>query len=422
MSTSTSSVRPSAAAPTPDAAATSTRPSKVGGARNRLVALDGLRFLAALMVVFYHYIGQGSFAWQHNTSQLFPTLHLPASYGFFGVELFFLISGFVICMSSWNRTLGEFFVSRAVRLYPAYWLAVIASSVILALWPVIAKPLAPGQVLVNLTMFHSAMGVANVDQVYWTLWVEMRFYLLFAIVVWRGVNYRRVVLFCVLWTVGSLLAASSQEQTLQVIFQPEYSPYFIAGVVMYLMYRFRANMLLWAILAVCWLFAQDRIIARLHETDTYVGRHLHWWPASLLITVFFLLVLAVARGWLSWVRGGWITVLGTMTYPLYLLHEVAGWTAIRVLHTKVPTRTLLIGTILAMMLLAWLVHMLVERPLAPVLKRGLLRGLTEIRAEAMRRPSSATVVEKAPAGDGPTEKARAETWPETRAQPRPIDQ
>uniref|UniRef100_A0AAU2VA93 Integral membrane protein n=1 Tax=Streptomyces sp. NBC_00003 TaxID=2903608 RepID=A0AAU2VA93_9ACTN len=35
--------------------------------------------------------------------------------------IFFLISGFVICMSCWGKPLGDFFVSRVVRLYPAYW-------------------------------------------------------------------------------------------------------------------------------------------------------------------------------------------------------------------------------------------------------------------------------------------------------------
>ncbi len=394
MSTSTSPVRPSASVSGAVDSAASTRSASAQGGRPRLVALDGLRFAAALMVVCYHYVAQGTTAWQHPTSQLFPTLHLPASYGFFGVELFFLISGFVICMSSWNRGLGDFFVSRAVRLYPAYWLAVLATSAFITLWPVIGKHLAPGQVLVNLTMFHSAMGVPSVDPVYWTLWAELRFYLLFALVVWRGVNYRNVVMFCTLWTVGSLLAASSREQTLLVVFQPEFSPYFIAGVAMYLMHRFKPTILLWAILAVSWLFAEYRIIDRLHGTDPYVGRHLHWWPAAVLITLFFLLVLAVARGWLSWVRGAWITVLGTMTYPLYLLHEVVGWSTIRLLHPYVPTRLLLVGTILAMMLLAWLVHRFVERPLAPLLKRGLRRGVEEARLEARRaarepRPSPA---------------------------------
>src|SRR3954449_2116977 len=80
-------------------------------ARPRLAALDGLRFVAALAVALTHYVGLGGHWWHADTKILFPHIQFPASYGFFGVELFFLISGFVICMSSWARPLSTFFVS-----------------------------------------------------------------------------------------------------------------------------------------------------------------------------------------------------------------------------------------------------------------------------------------------------------------------
>lgn len=51
----------------------------------------------------------------------YPLLAQPAKYGYLGVELFFMISGFVILMTASNNSLKRFFISRAVRLYPAFW-------------------------------------------------------------------------------------------------------------------------------------------------------------------------------------------------------------------------------------------------------------------------------------------------------------
>lgn len=68
-------------------------------------ALDGLRLVAALMVAAYHYGGRGgeiTKAWGSSAQQQFPTLHTYFSYGCLGVQVFFVISGFVICMSGWG--------------------------------------------------------------------------------------------------------------------------------------------------------------------------------------------------------------------------------------------------------------------------------------------------------------------------------
>jgi peptidoglycan/LPS O-acetylase OafA/YrhL len=88
---------------------------------------------------------------------------------------------------------------------------------------------------------------------------------------------------------------------------------------------------------------------------------------------------AVALGWLNWVRGGWLTLAGALTYPLYLLHQEIGAALIARLHSHLPKWPLLGGLVVTMLVVAWLVHRLVERPLAPLVKRWLSDAVTQMR-------------------------------------------
>ncbi|GHC74232.1 acyltransferase family protein [Streptomyces cinnamoneus] len=357
-------------------------PPRAGGAgrSGRLAALDGLRLCAALMVVAYHYLAFDSGAWRRPTAELFPLAHVPASYGWLGVQLFFLISGFVICMSSWDRSVGDFAVSRVTRLYPAYWFAVLAVSLVVSLWPspVNAVP-ALRTVVVNLTMLQDPLGVDPVDGVYWTLWVEMRFYLLFALVVRKGLTHRRAVAFCAVWGFAALLAEASGDRALAVVLMPHECWYFIAGIAFYLMHRFRPDPVLWLITGGCLVLAQHELVRAQTRAERYMGHHVPHWPTPLLLTLFFLLLAAIALGWTRRVDRRWLSTAGALTYPLYLIHERIGWAVIHKADGHVPRPVLVAALVAAMLLTAWLVHRLVERPLARRLGRGLQRATARAR-------------------------------------------
>ena len=119
----------------------------------------------------------------HLARQQFPTLHEWFAYGCLGVQIFFVISGFVICMSGWGRPLHSFFVSRAARLLPAYWAAVILVDGGVRPARGRYEAVSPSELLVNLTMMQQPLGVDRVLGVCWTLWAEVRFYALFALCV-----------------------------------------------------------------------------------------------------------------------------------------------------------------------------------------------------------------------------------------------
>ncbi|WP_030416528.1 acyltransferase family protein [Streptomyces sp. NRRL S-1448] len=349
------------------------------GAPSRLRALDGLRLLAALMVAAYHYGGRGgeiAGAWGGSPSQQFPTLAPLFAYGCLGVQIFFVISGFVICLSGWGRTLRAFVASRISRLYPAYWAAILLVTAVFALPFVAYKALAPSEVLTNLTMLQQPLGVHRVLGVCWTLWAEMRFYALFALcVVLPGATRGRVVLFCAGWTLAAALAQAAHQPLLDVVLMPEYAPFFIGGIGLYLLHRYGPrDPVAWAIVLVSWLIGQHYAVAGLwHAASVHAFSYRSTAGIIAVVTLGFVLVGAVALGALRWADWRWLTVAGALTYPFYLVHEHLGWVVVRALHRTlgVPSALTLVLTTGLMLLLAWVLYRCVERPLTPRLKRAL---------------------------------------------------
>src|SRR3954466_2589137 len=103
-------------------------------ARSRLAALDGLRLLAAFAVLSFHYTGIRTPFWGAPAHVVFPSLNQVTRYGYLGVELFFIISGFVILMTAYGRSIESFSASRVARLFPAYWTAILLTFLLQQYW------------------------------------------------------------------------------------------------------------------------------------------------------------------------------------------------------------------------------------------------------------------------------------------------
>ncbi|MGW4702924.1 acyltransferase family protein [Streptomyces sp. NPDC004285] len=350
-----------------------TRDTSGPGAKRppRLHALDGIRLVAALMVVGYHYTARGG-GWPTPVREIFPETFRLSAYGYLGVQLFFLISGFVVCLSAWNRPVKTFFVSRVVRLYPAYWFAVIATTVTVMVIPGGRRHLPWNDILTNMTMLQQAFWVPHVDSVYWTLFTELRFYLLFTLVAWWGLTYKRVLLFCCVWGAATLVVAKAPPGPLRMLLIPEYSWFFIAGMAFYLMYRFRPNLMLFGIVGICFCASLAPTINEFKHLTPFLGRRAAW-PVIVLLAVFFGVMALIATGRLNRVQWRWLPVLGALTYPLYLLHQVIGWELISFFAPReLVSPWALVGLlVLGMLVLSYLVNKLVETPLSSYLKRGL---------------------------------------------------
>ena len=147
-------------------------PAEAMPLKARINYLDGMRGIAIGMVVLFHAFRD---IWPES---------LIARYGLMGVELFFMVSGFVILLTLEKcRTFGEFFGRRWMRLYPAM---LIACAVTLILWFLVPPPppdvsVWPGLTLIDDRWYSWVFGqnIKSLDGAYWTLYLEMRFYVIF---------------------------------------------------------------------------------------------------------------------------------------------------------------------------------------------------------------------------------------------------
>ena len=156
--------------------------------KNRVYILDDLRGIAIICVIIYHYslysnsISDTVVEFSKNFRDLF-------NLGSFAVSLFFLISGFVIALSLNKndkiKTVKKFIIKRFFRLYPTYWLSILA--IVTAVYLLDLKnQYSIRDILFNFTMFQDLFHIQNIDGVYWTLAIELKFYILSAIFYFLG--------------------------------------------------------------------------------------------------------------------------------------------------------------------------------------------------------------------------------------------
>src|ERR1043165_9593655 len=111
------------------------------------------------MLFHYTFHGPQNHAWPGS----FPVLSQIFKYGYLGVDVFFILSGFVILLTAYEKDAIGFTIARMVRLYPAYWLCVSLTALAIVLGGAAGHRVTPGQYFANLTMIHSYFGMRDVS-------------------------------------------------------------------------------------------------------------------------------------------------------------------------------------------------------------------------------------------------------------------
>lgn len=285
--------------------------------------LDAVRFFAAFWIMNFHYLfGQtGDLEWYR--------------YGNLGVQLFFIISGFVIVQSLKGKTLKEFATGRFLRLFPLFWILCTATYLITLIIPNTAT-VSFTEYLRSMTMFgdlfNGIVGYTRlIDPSYWTLTVELIFYIGIGIFTYF-LSEKNIRYFLGFWLVISATAFIFRvDHNFYVkLLLVRHASYFAFGGALALIATKRAENIFernfdWVLLFVSAIFAtyiHPRALEPyyvINPFDTHIITALH--------VVFFILVpiLVYLSPYIKNARTIRIlAVLGGITYPLYLLHQKIG--------------------------------------------------------------------------------------------------
>ena len=302
----------------------------------RFHAIDGLRGIAALSVAVFHF----NYAIVRSAPNWLPTWgQALAVKGFMGVEIFFVISGFVIAHSVREgdysfRYLGLFALRRSIRLDPPYWCAIALECVLLVasakLFPSLAHPL-PGiaQTLSHLVYAQEILGYEEILPVFWTLCYEIQFYLLLIslLVLWhksrrflpaQGRRLGTIIVLAALFAVSLYLRYSGTHLPVRGIALERWFQFFL-GALTYWVVSKRVGV---AYLVV----AYGAIVATLIG---YRAEGVQLLPVVVSVGILFL----GRRDLLDTVLNNRpIQFLGRISYSFYLIHDPIGWRWISLLE------------------------------------------------------------------------------------------
>lgn len=304
-------------------------------------------------------------------------------FGSAGVDLFFIISGFVISMTlDKSPTVVHFVISRVSRLFPAYWMAVLISFLIIMLHHNSSSvPMPemhnPGITLAaNLSMLQYYLGVADIEPPYWTMIVELVFYVFIGGLMFsrcRQYTLSISAMLCVVIGISSFFVMSDYNVKAIFVAIPllYHFPLFFIGMLFYR--RFSSGLKMdFYFLLIIGVICQLCIFPHTWRTCKYISE-----GEYLLVLFLFLLVFeSFCRQRLQFIVHPVTLFLGQISFPLYLTNQYININFIvPYMRWKFDMSLFSASAFVALptcIFLAWLIHISAEKKLS----RGMRDYLT----------------------------------------------
>jgi peptidoglycan/LPS O-acetylase OafA/YrhL len=318
-----------------------------------LSSLDLLRGLAALAVCYFHFThGNPDFLSKTNL------LYQSGRYGFLGVDVFFVISGFVIPYAMYRgmyrfKNFGKFLLKRVIRIEPPFIASIIL--VIALNWLSTLSPYYRGAgFTIDFTALALHLGYLNaffqypwVNDVYWTLAIEFQYYIIIALIFPLLIHSKKYFSFIALGVFGMMGFFITGHN-----FIFNYGLLFVVGI---LLFQFRIGYLKDAEFGTLLLIALLMIFVKFDK------RYL----VAALLPYFFILYFDFNNKISKF--------LGNISYSLYLVHIPIGGRIINICETLFQgeqIRSVFVFVALAVSIFAaWVFFMVIEKPAMELAKK-----------------------------------------------------
>jgi peptidoglycan/LPS O-acetylase OafA/YrhL len=334
----------------------------------RLIELDSLRGLACLSVMLFHYAYYYGETWGHLNKPL-----ILFQFGRYGLELFFLISGFVIFNSLKHKQVQKFIILRFWRLFPTYWVAIIFIFLISRLFPLSPEVIVHGKISIgefigNFTMIPTVFSLRYVDRTHWSLCFELFFYLHLTIifVLCKG-KQERVFYVLLFWTTLSIIWHKTIELSgirawdtiwwredmghwqyvVAKLFLLPYIHLFFMGISFYFIYN--KQKIKTAIFSLIFCLA----------TDYLIWGYIHTIPVIIDVIILYIALFIKP----SLLRNAILIYVGTISYSLYIVHQNIGFRVIQHLENLGFNSNLaILMAIIVAFAIANPLHFYIEKP------------------------------------------------------------
>lgn len=314
----------------------------------RILELDVLRGIAALSVVMFHFTTVYHNRYEHPEE---PIISIPL--GYYGVQLFFMISGFVIFLTlSKTENYKDFLVSRFSRLYPVYWVSVLITFFTIQTFGLKGVDLDLSEAVINLTMLQGVFGISNVDGAYWSLMYELIFYV-FMLAIFQFRLLKRIELILTIWLIVQLSSVLIEiyfgwfPWKITKLLILEYANLFVSGIIYYSIFIDRFTRQRAFILLLCLI---NQLLV-----DGLTG--------LIIVSFYFMIFTLFCYNKISFIVFKPLIYLGSISYSLYLTHQYLGYMLLNHLYEiGASTDISILITLVASLLLASLLRFTIEKP------------------------------------------------------------
>jgi peptidoglycan/LPS O-acetylase OafA/YrhL len=285
-------------------------PNRIQKENTRFEELDSLRGIASIIVLLFHYtMGRKECLYGFNL-------------GVTGVDLFFIISGFVIFFSiERTKSIRNFFINRFYRIYPTYWLGASYTFIVILSYSILTKDYSlvdVKQFLLNLTMIQFYFGVQDVEGPYWTMLVELIFYVYIAVFYRFSKSFNFITMIIISMTL--ILVHFFYQSDFIFLFYKipflQFTPLFFAGIIFYKKKMNLISNLKFIVYLIFCYFAQLLLFNFSGKSMGQVTFFQYW----IMLTIYFLVFYFFIENKMKFLINKVLIFLGRISFVLYLIH------------------------------------------------------------------------------------------------------